>query len=261
MKQRICLFIIYSVSAITYSQDIITVSEININGNKITQENIILREIVFAKNNSFSISELESKIKESKYNLINLKLFNFVEIDYVLTDSKAKVTINLTERWYIWPYPIFEISERNFNSWWEEFKTSKYADFSRLNYGLFLNWNNFRGKNEMVQLKIRRGFKEHYLLSYQMPYLNKNKTFGLNTNLQLFRRKKTFYQTIDNDLIYFEEDNKYTSIDHTINLELLYRKGIDKKHKVKYYYFNSVIADSIRIKNENYLKNNGTSGS
>lgn len=260
MKQKICFLIVYLITFLTYSQDIITVSEITINGNKVTQENIILREIVFKENNSFSITELESKIKESKNNLINLKLFNFAEIDYVLIGRKAKVTINLTERWYIWPYPVFEISERNFNSWWEEFKTSNYSDFSRLNYGLFLNWNNFRGKNEIVQLKIRSGFKEHYLLSYQMPYLNKKKTIGLNTNLQLFRRKKTFYQTTDNTLRYFEKDDEYTSIDHTINLELLYRKGIDKKHKLKCYYFNSLIADSIAILNQRYLNNDGKSG-
>ena len=31
-------------------------------------------------------------------------------------ENKINFTIDLVERWYIWPYPIFEISERNFNS-------------------------------------------------------------------------------------------------------------------------------------------------
>ena len=58
-----------------------------------------------------------------------------------------------------------------------------------------MNWENFRGRNELLKFKIRKGFKEHYLLAYEVPYFNKNKTIGINTNLQLFRRKKSFYKT------------------------------------------------------------------
>ncbi len=35
---------------------------------------------------------------------------------------------------------------------------------------------NFRGRNELLKIKIRKGFKEHYLLAYEVPYFNKNKT-------------------------------------------------------------------------------------
>ena len=154
------------------SQNHITITSIAITGNNITKEDIILREVVFSKNSSFSAADLEQKIKESKENLINLKLFNFVEISYTLTGDKAQLTIDVTERWYFWPYPVFEISERNFNAWWQDFKATNYSDFSRLNYGLFLNWENFRGRNELIKLKLRKGFKEHYLIAYEIPYFN-----------------------------------------------------------------------------------------
>ena len=99
------------------------------------------------------------------------------------------------ERWYVWPNPIFELSERNFNVWWHDFKANNYSDFSRVNYGLFLVWENFRGRNELLKMKYRRGFKEHYLFNYEIPYFNKKKTLGLNAFTQLFRRKKSFYKT------------------------------------------------------------------
>ena len=133
-----------------FSQKHITISSITINGNKITKEDIVLREIVVNKNSTFSATDLEQKIKESKENLINLKLFNFVKISYKLIGDKAEITIDVTERWYFWPYPVFEISERNFNTWWQEFKATNYSDFSRLNYGIFFNWENFRGRNELL---------------------------------------------------------------------------------------------------------------
>ena len=261
MKKWLVVVLMLFCYCFVFSQYSITISSITINGNKVTKNDIILREVVIAINSSYPAADLEQKIKESKENLINLKLFNFVEISYTLTGDKAQLTIDVTERWYFWPYPVFEISERNFNTWWQEFKASNYSDFSRLNYGLFLNWENFRGRNELIKLKIRKGFKEHYLFAYEIPYFNKKKTIGINTNFQLFRRKKTFYKTVNNSLEYFENNDNYTSNDYGLNVEFLYRKGVHKKHKLKAFFFNSFVADSIAILNPDYLKNNQKSGS
>ena len=190
MKRIFLIFLFVITSCLVYSQDKITVSKITIIGNKITNSNIILREIVLSKDSSYDASTLEQKINESKINLVNLKLFNFVDVSHLINENQVEIIINLTERWYIWPFPIIEISERNFNTWWNEFKDSNFSDFSRLNYGAFLIWENFRGKNELLKFKIRKGFKEHYLLSYKAPYINNKKTIGINTNMQVFRRKK-----------------------------------------------------------------------
>ena len=121
----------------TIPQEKITVSNILIIGNNVTKAEIILRELTFSKNSSFTTKELNEVIEKSKQNLINLKLFNFVEILTQIDDNNVKIVIDVTERWYFWPYPILEVSERNFNSWWSEFSSSNYSDFSRLNYGVF----------------------------------------------------------------------------------------------------------------------------
>ena len=255
MKKFSLIFFLFFSSTFVFSQSETTILNIEILGNNKTKKEIILREVTFQKNKNYNQDILKEKIKESTENLNNLKLFNFVEI----TQNEGNIYIEVTEKWYFWPYPVFEISERNFNTWWDEFKANDYSDFSRLNYGIFLNWENFRGRNELLQFKIRRGFKEHYLLSYQIPYFNKQKTIGLNTNLQLFRRKKTHYQTIDNQLLYFEDENKYTA-DYEVNVELLYRKNIHYKHALKLHYFSYSVNDSVSFKNPNYLGNNSNSG-
>jgi len=256
MKKFSLIFFLFFSSTFVFSQSETTILNIEILGNNKTKKEIILREVTFQKNKNYNQDILKEKIKESTENLNNLKLFNFVDI----TQNEGNIYIEVTEKWYFWPYPVFEISERNFNTWWNEFKANDYSDFSRLNYGIFLNWENFRGRNELLQFKIRRGFKEHYLLSYQIPYFNKQKTIGLNTNLQLFRRKKTNYQTIDNQLLYFEDENKYTANDYETNVELLYRKNIHYKHALKLHYFSSSVNDSVAFKNPNYLGNNSNSG-
>jgi len=261
MKITFSTLLFFLVSLSLYSKDLFIISNIIINGNKITHEEIILREIVFRKNSSLKKNELDKKINESKENLTNLKLFNFVEIEYIIIQDKVEITINLTERWYIWPYPVFEISERNFNSWWEEFKTNNYSDFSRLNYGVFLNWENFRGRNELIKIKLRKGFKEHYLFAYEIPYFDKKKILGINTYFQLFRRKKTFYKTENHNLIYVTNNDDFTTKDYEIKNEIVYRKKINKTHKFIYHYFLSDVDTGITNNNPKYLNNNSNSGS
>jgi len=258
---RTLLFSLVLLFFIQVARAQITVTSITLNGNLKTQNDIILRELSFEKNTSYSTEDLTKRIKESKENLINLKLFNFIEINYKLTGNNAQLIIDVTERWYFWPYPVFEISERNFNTWWREFKASNYSDFSRLNYGLFLNWENFRGRNELIKLKLRKGFKEHYLIAYEIPYFNKKKTIGINTNFQLFRRKKSFYKTKNDTLLYYTNNDKFTTKDYEFNTELLYRKGVHRTHKLKFHYFLSDVDSVIINKNPSYLYNNSNSGS
>jgi len=249
MKKLIFFFLFLTQLA----QAQITVNTIVLSGNTKTQNDIIIRELSFEKNVKYTIVDLDKRIEESKKNLINLKLFNFVTINK--NKDSTEITIEVIEKWYIWPYPVFEISERNFNTWWEEFSANNYSDFSRLNYGVFFNWENFRGRNELLKLKIRKGFKEHYLLAYEVPYFNKNKTIGINTNLQLFRRKKTHFSTEENKLNYLESDT-FNSIDYDLNTEITYRKNLHQTHKLKFTYLHTTINDSIATLNPNYLGNN-----
>ena len=153
-----------------------------------------------------------------------------------------------------------ELSERNFNVWWKEFKKSNYSDFSRLNYGVYLVWENFRGKNQLLKIKYRKGFKEHYLFRYEIPYFNKEKTIGISAFAQQFRRKKSFYNTIDNKLLYYENGDKYTTKDSEFQITILYRKNTRNKHKLRLNYLQSNIADSIKSYNPDYLKNGKLKG-
>ena len=251
MKKIIFFFLF--LTQLTQAQ--IVVSTITLSGNNKTQNDIIIRELSFEINKSYIAGDLEKRIEQSKENLVNLKLFNFVTINKTKNKDSIKIIIEVIEKWYIWPYPVFEISERNFNTWWEEFSDNNYSDFSRLNYGVFFNWENFRGRNELLKLKIRKGFKEHYLLAYEIPYFNKNKTIGINTNLQLFRRKKTHFSTEENKLNYLESDT-FNSIDYDLNTEVTYRKNIHQTHRLKLTYLHTSIDDSIAALNPNYLGNN-----
>ena len=162
--------------------------------------------------------------------------------------------IKVIERWYIWPYPILEISERNFNVFWDRLRNSNYTDFSRINYGVFLNWYNFRGRNELLKIKFRKGYREHYLFEYDIPYINKNKTLGKILSIELFRMKKFHYKTINNNLLYSSYDDQYF-LNWNSAFTLQYKRDLNLTHRlsIKYSWFK--VPDDIQTLNSNFLGN------
>ena len=101
MKKIIFLFLFLSQVA----QAQITVSTIVLSGNTKTQNDIIIRELSFEKNVSYATGDLDKRIEKSKENLINLKLFNFVTINKIENKDSTEITIDVIEKWYIWPFP------------------------------------------------------------------------------------------------------------------------------------------------------------
>ena len=128
--RKLILFInliVFSTSCLAETEKL-KIKKIVINGNNITKNETVLEHIAIKKNQVYSLEKLIKNIQTSEENLSNLQIFNDVEISFWYTqEDEIQIEIFLTERWYLWPYPIFEISDRNFNSWYRDFKESNYC--------------------------------------------------------------------------------------------------------------------------------------
>lgn len=141
--------------------DKLIIGDILIQGNLVTKEAIILRELVFNKGDTILKMDLLPALQRSKENLLNLTLFNFVHFDATHhPGSRINIHISITERWYIWPVPIFEYADRNFGNF------IRNREWDKINYGAFLKWKNFRGRNEVLTGKLRLGYIREYALAY-----------------------------------------------------------------------------------------------
>ena len=229
-----------------YAQDLrnflFRVDSIQISGNKITHDNIILRELEFQLGDSISPAELSETITNSRNNLHNTFLFNFVDIDYRIEGFDIIISIDLTERWYIWPVPILEIAERNLPTWLED------PSIKELNYGMYLNWNNFRGRKELLRFKARFGYKEQFELLYSKPNLDKAQKHGIKIIINQFRQHEVQIRNEMNQPVYFSNHSRYIYENFTALGGYTYRpKHYTKHHLSLSYNTLSFSEDSLRL--------------
>ncbi len=215
------------------------INTIIIEGNRITRDEIIYRELLFREGDTLSLATLEIFIEKSRENLINTSLFNFVIIEKVISpaDNNVIIMIRLVERWYIWPVPIFEHAERNLPSWLRD------PDFKQLNYGLQLNWNNFRGRRELLQFKARLGYKEQFMLQYTKPNIDKDHKHGIGFGLNSFRQHELVVRSSDNEPVYVRNDDIYLYEDQSGSFSYYYRPGYYVRYQASIDYTNVKFRD------------------
>jgi outer membrane protein assembly factor BamA len=139
-------------SAQVQADSAIVVKQILIRGNESTKEQVILREMSQRVGSVLDTAAL----KRDEKKIYSLQLFNRVESSYEVTDRKAIVTISVSERWYIFPIPIFGF---------------KYRDVKKPYYGAALIHQNFRGRNEKLMASAVFGYDGWFNLAFQTPKL------------------------------------------------------------------------------------------
>lgn len=199
--------------------DYFIVQEINIEGNSITKEKIILRELTFAVGDTLQFSDTLATALSSENNLNNTSLFNITKVKFQKKGENWVSNIKVQERWYLWPQVTIEFQERNFSEWW------KNKNFSRINYGLLINRNNFLGLNQTLQGQFYLGFTQKFGLKYQIPYLSNRQKNGLKIAASYSTQNEIFSGVQNNQMVYTKNDSDILFSDFTAVLEYTRRTG------------------------------------
>jgi outer membrane protein assembly factor BamA len=233
----------------------IHINRIFILGNRITREPIILRELTLRQGDIIYSHDLDDILERDKKKLINTRLFNTVEIRTLeLEKDYVDLLIDLNERWYTFPSPIFELSDRNFNEWWQNYN----HDFSRVNYGLRLYQFNMRGRNETLRLTAQFGFQRRFEISYRFPYIDKKQKHGLILDWDFSETKNLAFRTVDHKLEFLKSDNILRTT-RGGGITYTYRNSFYVSHALKVEYRSNDINDTIPQLNSNYFGNDKTS--
>ncbi len=233
--------------------DKLIVNEVFIEGNKVTKDFVITRELVFAIGDTILKMDLLPSIQRSKENLLNLALFNFVTFDVSHSPgSRITIHIEVTERWYIWPVPILEYADRNFSEF------IKNRDWDKINYGARLKWDNFRGRNDLLSATIRLGYIKKYAVAYSIPNLGKRQRHGINTGFNVNQQNEVIIATVHNKPEEYKPQEVPAMTRLNSFLGYRFRNKLYGTHSAKLEYYDYRVSDSVAIVNPNYLGGDNT---
>jgi len=127
------------------------VDSIAIIGNDITEPEIILTELTFAKGETVD----STKLRYNRERIYSLGIFTNVKLYPQLHEDKTTLIIEVSESWYIWPIPFLALRDR---------------DWKKATYGFDVLIMNFRGRNEKLRTSFSVGYDPSFSLQYTKPY-------------------------------------------------------------------------------------------
>lgn len=261
LKIIIPFILLFSTGQYIYAQnhdakkDCYYLKEIQIDGNRKTRKEIIVRELNVTVGNCIIKDSLEELKNSNRYRLMTIQLFNDVKISWLpLNDDTATMLIQVYERFPIMPEPKLEFADRNFNVWWSE----QHRDLKRINIGLALLHRNFRGNREQISVLGQIGYTQKLGVSYERPFIDKAQTQGVGISFYAMQNREIPYITDSNKLQFYRSYSHPMQRETDLSVWYTYRPRYASTHKISVLYQHYWISDTIAQKNKDYFGNNAT---
>ncbi len=227
----------------------VEITKVFVVGNRRTKERIILRELSLGPGSKVMRSDLPLILEKDREKLINTSLFLEVNIQVIgLSEDYVDLVVQVKERWYFFPSPIFKLADRSFNEWW----ANQDRDLSRVNYGLKLFQYNFRGRQETLKLVAQFGFTQTFALNYVVPSFDQNQRNGLRFDIGYSDQKNLAYRSTDNKQTFIDSEEVLRRSFFT-SLTWSHRYSFYNRHFVTLGFNRTSINDTIAQLNPNYF--------
>lgn len=237
------------------------IKKITITGRHKTKDNIILRELNLKEGDCIPKSASDTLKnpalllvnEHNRKRLMNLKLFIDVKISWhLLEDNSYEMEISVVDRFPIIPDITFDFADRNFNVWW----TEQNRDFRRINLGLALVDNNFRGNHETVAVVGQMGYTQKLGLTYGRPFIDKEQQHGFGVSVFGLQNREIAYKTVANKLKFLRSDDNFMQRRFDASVWYTFRPKYASTHLVQLGYHHYWVSDTIASYcNPNYLGN------
>lgn len=222
----------------------IQITDIAVTGLNKTKPYILLRELDFKVGDSIDMKEILHRFSTNEKRILNTNLVvtaAFRMVDLNLETRTSGVRITCKEGLYIYPLPLLEFLDNDFNKWWNNYKRS----FKTLSYGGYFQHLNLTGNGDRLILYGQAGFTKKVSIDYDFPYLNRSNTLGLGATAFFAANKEVPVITANNYLVFKR------NLEHSLlqrfkgGLRALYRPGIYSKHLLEINGYDFAAHDSI----------------
>lgn len=178
------------------------ISDVQISGNIKTKNSVIVREMTLLKDSTYSQEEFNKHLELTKNRILNLNLFNSVEVNVVPNELGIALDVVVVEKWYLWPTPFIEFADRNFNVWKDlSFK------LDRTNYGMYLFKYNVFGLNHTLKLRSKTGYHDRIGIDYLIPFIG-NSMYGAELLFDYDAQDELWLETRDDQVMFYHNDRK-----------------------------------------------------
>ncbi|MFN3850226.1 MAG: POTRA domain-containing protein [Spirosomataceae bacterium] len=249
--RQLLIFLLFATFQLAAQEDFVVVRNIIIEGNKKTNDRIITREMSVKAGDTLYLKKSEAILTLDRQNITNTNLFVTVNVELTnRSENKADVLVTVKERLYFIFLPVFYLADRNFNEWWYE----RDRDLRRTIYGIYSRHFNLTGNNDQLRLRAETGFVSVLDLSYYKPYIDQAQKTGVGFGGFFSTQKQLAYRIWNDKLDFLQSENalrKRWGFYSLINR----REGLYQFHTLELGYSAINIADTVAIRNPNYLLN------
>jgi len=216
-------------------------------GNNKTKERTLRAELDFREGDTLAAATLGRQLEVNRRRLYNLQLFHQVTTQAVCRNGELTVLFAVQERWYLFPVPILSLADRNFRSW-----LNRSDRWRRVDYGLHVTRNNFRGRNEQIIANLQLGFNRKYEVFYEAPGYGRRRRLGLGVGASYYRSHALDYTTERDRLINLRQDDDFPVQRQYVSAGLRWRQTVQRLSTFDVSYHNEQIGKTIYQLNPTY---------
>ena len=229
------------------------IDSIRVEGNRKTKTKTILRELPIRVGDTIAIEDLTRLLERCESQVINTGLFTKAKVtlkNWIAKGNKVHILIEVIESWYIYPVPLFELADRNFNVWWVQQNRS----LKRVNYGIEFAHQNFSGKRDRLKIGVKNGYTRKYSIKYSLPFINQKQTIGLLSDFSYSQNRELNYNTVSNLQEFYRDDEQFVFYRFKLEGGITYRPGLHLQHSLVTNFFQHKIQDTIaQVLNPDYF--------
>lgn len=241
----LCVFILGCVFEVQAQLPFVYVDSISLEGNQRTRTEVIFRELLFKQGDSIAVSVLEKTLEQSEQLIMNTGLFNQANIifkNWEGSTNKVHIHVEVAEAWFIYPVPVIELIDRNFNVWWNDQNRS----LDRLNFGIEFTHLNFTGRRDKFKLTAKYGYTRSYSANYSLPFFNRQQTLGFEAEVSFAQNRELNYLTVGNKQEFFRSpENDFLYQRFRAEGGLVYRPGHHLFHNFRLRFEQNRVGDAI----------------
>lgn len=233
----------------------VRIDTIILEGNKRTRPELILRELEFRAGDTLDLATLAETLERNRLRVMNTSLFahSTIRIEALEPGDRLAVRLWLKEMWYLYPIPVFELADRNFNVWWTDFNRS----LKRVNYGISSSHLNLSGHADVLKVNLNFGYTNRYEASYERPWFNRRQTLGFRAAVGFSRNHEVQYLTANNRQQFVSDPNLWLRQKLYAHLTLNWRPGLLTTHSFVVEYHHNRVGDTVAYELNPYFFGHG----